>query len=71
MWNIGYTSYNNKHNLNKHEIKNEYNKTKNIKRSGTSTETQMFQPSQTQCLSPTRDKSPSVLKVYGLKLKNI
>ena len=45
--------------MNKQDIKMNTTKQRNIKTSGTSTETQMFQPSQTQCLSPTRDKSPS------------
>ena len=44
-------------------------KQRNIKTSGTSTETQMFQPSQTQCLSPTRDKSPSKFTFLWLEMK--
>ena len=46
-------------------------KQRNIKRSGTSTETQMFQPSQTQCLSPTRDQSPTRLTRFWLEIENI
>ena len=44
-------------------------KQRNIKISGTSTETQMFQPSQTQCLSPTRDKSPSKFTRLWFEMK--
>ena len=44
-------------------------KLKDIKISGTSTETPMFQPSQTQCLSPTRDKSPSKFTFLWLEMK--
>ena len=69
-WNRDYTSYHNIQYLNKHDIKKNETKHTNIKISGTSTETPMFQPSQTQCLSPTRDKSPSKFTSLWLEMKN-
>ena len=45
-------------------------KQRNIQRSETST-TQMFQPSQTQCISPTRDQSPTRLTRFWLEIENI
>ena len=55
--------------MNKQDIKMNTTKQRNIKTSGTSTETQMFQPSQTQCLSATRDKSPSKFTFLWLEIK--